>query len=154
MSLSVAILGIDPGVRGGLAVLRADGSVAHVAAFDPDGTESDVAVAMKVAVDNLGIAGGGQCFMEKVGYIAGDGGQGAFTFGRIVGLIRGCLLTRGIYPHDVYPTMWQTALGCLTGGNKNISKRRAKELFPEQKMTHAIADALLISEYGRRRVSI
>jgi hypothetical protein len=39
---------------------------------------------------------------------------------------------------------------CLTGGDKNISKRRAQELFPSLKITHAVADALLIAEYGRR----
>jgi len=38
----------------------------------------------------------------------------------------------------------------MTGGDKNVSKRRAQELFPEIKITHAIADALLIAEYARR----
>jgi len=31
-----------------------------------------------------------------------------------------------------------------------VSKRKAQELFPAIKITHAIADALLIAEYGRR----
>jgi hypothetical protein len=31
-----------------------------------------------------------------------------------------------------------------------VSKRKAQELFPGIKVTHAIADALLIAEYNRR----
>jgi hypothetical protein len=38
----------------------------------------------------------------------------------------------------------------MTKGDKNITKRKAQELFPEIKITHAIADSLLIAEYGRR----
>ena len=38
----------------------------------------------------------------------------------------------------------------LSKGDKNVTKSRAQELFPELKITHAIADALLIAEYGRR----
>ncbi len=38
----------------------------------------------------------------------------------------------------------------LTKGDKNVSKRRAQELFPALKVTHAIADALLIAEFARR----
>jgi hypothetical protein len=38
-----------------------------------------------------------------------------------------------------------------TKGDKNVSKRRAQELFPQLKVTHATADALLIAEYGRRQ---
>jgi hypothetical protein len=41
-------------------------------------------------------------------------------------------------------------MSCLTKGDKNVTKSRAQELFPEVKVTHAIADALLIAEYGRR----
>ena len=45
---------------------------------------------------------------------------------------------------------WQKAMGCLTHGDKNISKRRAEQLFPSVKMTHALSDALLIAEFCRR----
>ena len=45
---------------------------------------------------------------------------------------------------------WQKYLGCLTKGDKNVSKAKAQELFPDLKITHAIADSLLIAEYGRR----
>jgi hypothetical protein len=42
-------------------------------------------------------------------------------------------------------------MGCLTKGDKNVSKKRAQELFPSIKCTHATSDALLIAEYGNRQ---
>jgi len=50
---------------------------------------------------------------------------------------------------DISPQRWQRALGCLTSGNKNISKQRAQQLFPQLKITHCIADATLICYYGK-----
>lgn len=41
-------------------------------------------------------------------------------------------------------------MGCLTNGDKNITKQRAQQLFPSAKVTHKIADALLLAEYCRR----
>ena len=35
-------------------------------------------------------------------------------------------------------------------GDKNVTKRRAQELFPGARVTHAVADALLLAEYCRR----
>jgi hypothetical protein len=37
----------------------------------------------------------------------------------------------------------------MTRGDKNVSKRRAQEIFPMIKVTHSVADALLIAEYNR-----
>jgi hypothetical protein len=39
----------------------------------------------------------------------------------------------------------------LSKGDKNVTKRKAQELFPSLKITHATADALLIAEYLRRK---
>ena len=87
----------------------------------------------------------------------GDGGMGAFTFGRIAGLLAGLSWGQGWEPKYVAPMIWQAALGCLTRGNKNVSKNRAITLFPNyhaerpRGITHGVADALLIAEYGRMR---
>jgi hypothetical protein len=61
------------------------------------------------------------------------------------------VLTALRVPYErVRPQAWQKAMGCLTKGDKNVSKRRAQELFPSLKVTHATADALLIAEFNRR----
>jgi hypothetical protein len=52
--------------------------------------------------------------------------------------------------------MWQSALNCMSGGNKNVTKGKAIELFPSyhaqrpRGIVHDIADSILIAEYGRR----
>ena len=139
------MIGVDPGVRGGIAVLSHTGAVLLVEPFKPSMTERDLTSLLKSAAKLSRV-----CLMEKVGYIKGDGGKGAFTFGNINGLIRGVLLSEQVRIYSVYPMVWQAKMNCLTGGNKNVSKRRAQELFPDVKVTHSIADALLIAEYGRQ----
>lgn len=60
-------------------------------------------------------------------------------------------------PGDDQPGVWQKPFRLPTqkkAGNtakKNTHKARAQELFPGLKITHAVADALLIAEYGRRK---
>lgn len=145
-----SVAGIDPGVRGGIAVLDALGRVLFVKAFTPNMTHEQLVGVVREADAILGVGGGYDFFIEKVGFKRGDGGKGAFTFGQISGLLRGAVLALEASIHNVYPSMWQARLDCLSGGNKNVTKKRARELFPEIKMTHMIADALLIAEYGRR----
>jgi len=60
------------------------------------------------------------------------------------------LTAAGIPFERVRPQVWQKELSCLTGGDKNVSKRRAQELFPHLKVIHATADALLIAHYGTK----
>ena len=79
------------------------------------------------------------------------GARSAFTFGRGYGNLEMALVAAGIPFERVLPRKWQTALGCLTKGDKNVSKRRAQELYPQLKITHATADALLIATYGTRQ---
>ena len=79
-----------------------------------------------------------------------DGVVSAFIFGRGVGAIKIALVAESIPFDEVTPHKWMTVMGCLTNGDKHISKQRAQQLFPTAKVTHAIADALLLAEYCRR----
>lgn len=144
-------LGIDPGVHGGLAVLRDDGTPARVVSFYPDLEEAVFVDIVTAAVKLLKLLGGRDVWIERVGYIAGDGGQGAFTFGKVYGLLLGGLYGAGgdVDVHRVTPMTWQARMGCLSGGDKNVTKRAAIALFPGMKITHATADALLIARYGQ-----
>lgn len=94
---------------------------------------------------------GAKALLEKVHAMPGQGVTSMFTFGKGYGFLRGCLSSGGIPFDDVTPQAWQKALGCLTKGDKNVSKAKAQQLFPHLKITHATADALLIGEYLRRR---
>lgn len=152
--LSIAVMGVDPGVEGGVSVLDAHGVPVFTQALRPDMTETELKAVIVAATTVLKALGSNVCYFEKVGYIKGDGGKGAFTFGQINGLLRGLILMAGVNIKYVPPMLWQARMECLTGGQKNISKNKAQELFPTVKCTHAISDSLLIAEYGRRQMAI
>lgn len=100
--------------------------------------------------------GNGKCgdhctaFIEAVHSSPQMGVISAFTFGQGFGRLEMAIQGIGFRMERVTPQKWQKAMGCLTKGDKNVSKRKAQELFPNIKVTHATADALLICEYGRR----
>jgi len=149
-----AVFGVDPGVNGALAVLLSAGDVAFVRGLKPDMTETDVDGIMDAMVSVMKGYESRIGFFEKVQHMTGDGGQGSHTFGYIKGYLRAGLRARGMVLIDVYPQAWQAYLGCLSGGDKNVTKRFAAALFPSLKVTHGIADGLLVAEYGRQRLSL
>jgi len=73
-----------------------------------------------------------------------------FKFGQSYGFLRGVLIASEIRFVEVRPQEWQKAMGCLSRGDKNVTKAKAQQLWPAQKITHATADALLLAEYFRR----
>lgn len=142
------IIGIDPGASGGIAWIS-------------DG-EACVEKMPETLVDLWELLGDIQhgkliwnkqrckAYLEQVHSMPGQGVASSFKFGQGYGALEMALTAAGIPFERVTPQKWQKALGCLTKGDKNVSKRKAQELFPQLKITHATADALLIAEYGRR----
>lgn len=145
-----SVLGIDPGVRGGLAIVQHDGKPVHVVAFRHQWTERDLVAHVRQAVDILCRDHCREIFLERVGHVPGEGPQGLETFARVNGLIRGAIYSYGEDITLIPPQVWQAKMECLSGGNKNVTKRRAQEIFPDLDVTHYVADALLIAECGRR----
>lgn len=142
-------VGIDPGKGGGIAVLFEDGNVLNTIKMPQ--TEQDLLDAL--ATLGFGVRSGSapaRAVLERVSSSPQMGVVSAFTFGKGYGALRMALAATGIPFDEVTPGKWQQVMGCRTKGDKNVSKRRAQELFPHQKITHAIADALLLAEYCRR----
>jgi hypothetical protein len=149
-------IGIDPGKNGAIAFIPTDAKPWAVGF--KDATDKDIFETVRdatVYADDERVET--VAFLEQVGPgVFGAGKKGrmgvksAFTFGEGFGKLVMLLTALEIPFERVRPLKWQTAMGCKTGGDKNVSKRRAQELFPEIKITHAIADALLIAEYARR----
>lgn len=156
-------VGADPGVSGGIAVLSLRGGVLATHKM-PDTIGDLIALFREIrskAVDRFGSAApvDGAPFVRLVvervnaGVFRKAGKMGvvsAFTFGRSVGNLHTAITAAGIPFDEVMPVKWQTVMGCRTKGDKNISKRRAQQLFPNVTVIHAIADALLLAEYCRR----
>ena len=136
-------IGIDPGLSGGVAFVPESGTPwAHKM---PE-TDRDLIDLLRDSI-NLFDA---RAVIELVHSSPQMGVKSAFTFGEGYGRLQMVLTAMGIPYERVRPAVWQKAMGCLTKGDKNVSKRRAQELFPAIKVTHAIADALLIAEFSRR----
>ena len=79
------------------------------------------------------------------------GVKSSFTFGQGYGGLKMALTAARIPYIEVTPQKWQGAMSCRTKGDKNITKSLAQQMFPSIKVTHAIADALLIAEFCRRQ---
>lgn len=151
-------LGIDPGKGGGVAVIDEGGKV-YAAYRMP---ERGRAMLNAFGPDLVGLMRFGKfdavAMVEHVWSMPGQGHSGAFDFGRSVESVQMALVAADIPFELVIPRKWQAALGVVypKGSTdvekKNIAKARAVKLFPRLKIviTHAIADALLLAEYGRR----
>lgn len=139
-------IGLDPGTSGGMAWLTDDGEVGK-AAFGKL-TERDIGYLIKDLSD---LDDERPCaVIELVHSSPQMGVKSAFTFGRSYGFLRGVLASSGISYVEVRPQAWQKAMGCLTKGDKNVSKAKAQQLYPGERITHATADALLLATYCRR----
>lgn len=90
------------------------------------------------------------CYLEQVSSSPQMGVVSAFSFGNGFGHLEMALTAAGIPFTKVRPQVWMKHLGCMTKGDKNVTKRMAQQLYPEIKITHANADALLIHEYGKQ----
>jgi len=138
------ILGIDPGKSGGFSLRSLDRKMTAAFSFVKT-TEADVIEIVKGYVPHIRHA-----YVEQVHSMPGQGVKSMFSFGQNYGFWLGTLYALKIPFTHVTPLKWQHLMQCKTKGDKSVSKRRAQQLFPHMKITHAIADAILIAEYGRR----
>jgi len=142
------IIGIDPGQIGGIAIVGPD----MLDAVKMPDTERDV---FELLAEWAPLAS--RAVIEQVGVMPKEGVRSAFTFGRGYGGLRMALIALRMPFQAVAPGVWQRPFNLPTGkggktAKKNVHKARAQEMFPSLKITHAIADALLIAEWGRRCV--
>ena len=138
-------MGIDPGKSGAVALISLDRTNVFTYTFSKH-TEHDLCNLLRDTGDVIDM-----CHIEKVHSMPKQGVASVFTFGKNFGWYIGVLDTLKIPYEFITPQRWQKEMSCRSGGDKNVTKRRAQQLFPKIKMTHAIADALLIAENLRRR---
>ena len=144
------VIGIDPGTNGGIAWIT-DGK--PCVEKMPDSLRDlwdlicDITNHPRSTVDGRKY----KAYIEQVHSSPQMGVKSAFTFGNGFGHLEMALTAAGIPFERVRPQVWQKAMGCMTKGDKNVSKRKAQELFPSMKVSHATADALLIASYGAKQ---
>jgi crossover junction endodeoxyribonuclease RuvC len=141
-----SVIGVDPGANGGIALIDERGN-AHAHKM-PDTLQDLFELLNSYSV---GCDGNCRAYLEQIHSSPQMGVVSSFTFGNGFGHLEMALTAAGIPFERVRPQVWQKAMGCMTKGDKNVSKRKAQELFPNIKVTHAIADALLIATYGAKQ---
>jgi len=149
------ILGIDPGIHGGLAIIAViDGASPQlIDAIDIP----VVGVKAKERVDALGIRAWIEAHkpidhaaIERAGSMPKQGVASTFKYGRAAGSLEATIALCGIPTTVVEPSSWKRAHR-LYGGEKEASRQRALQLFPTahallaRKKDHGRAEAALIA---------
>lgn len=148
------ILAVDPGLHGGVAVIR-DRDVWVARAMPLAGKTIDAAAFAKIALaENPDLA-----VVEQVAARPGQGVVSMFTFGTGYGMILGALAAVGIRTELVRPQAWKKLVLAGTTKDKNAAIAYCRRAFPHTSLlatpksrvpSDGIADALCIAEYGRR----
>src|SRR5215467_4863969 len=148
------VLGVDPGIRGGLAIVEHNDGAAPqlVDAIDIPVT----GVGAKERVDVLAIRAwilGHQpdhAVIERAQAMPKQGASSGFKYGRAVGAIEAVITCTTVPMTIIEPTAWKKFHG-LHGGEKEASRQRALMLFPAahallaRKKDHGRAEAALIA---------
>jgi crossover junction endodeoxyribonuclease RuvC len=159
------ILGIDPGLSGGLAILDPDGTLAvhdmpvfEIVRNGKKKREVDAALLADtldgVIKDAFGLRIDVMAFVEQVWGRPGEAAANSFNFGQSFGVVLGALAALQIPITRVPPATWTKALGVQKGDD--AGRRRASELMPQhahiwaRKKDDGRADSVLIALFGQR----
>jgi len=124
-------IGIDPGQSGGIACY-----ISKTEILTYPLKETTLMDIFEYLEDVRKQETSGEIFamLENVHSMPKQGVASSFKFGRNFGNLEG-LLTGSKIPFDyVTPQKWQKELGCLSHGDKNVTKSKAQRLFPHLKI--------------------
>ena len=153
------ILGVDPGIHGGLAIVIAngDGMAQLVDAIDIPVT----GVAAKERVDPIAIRVWAEthkpqyAIIERAQAMPRQGSSSGFKYGRATGEIGAVIACCRIPTRIIEPSAWKK-FHRLRGGEKESGRQRALQLFLAahalltRKKDHGRAEATLIALYGAK----
>jgi hypothetical protein len=141
-------IAIDPGASGGIAVRDHDGTVTTYKM--PKEHSEIVHILRGHTGPNTTV------IIEEVPKFCGRAlpASSIFVMAQNHGVLIGAVLALGFTLRRVPPKEWQKSLGTSKKAHgdawKRFLKARAQELFPEQDVTLATADALLMLDWARR----
>lgn len=148
------ILGIDPGITGGLAiwdVAKAEAvSIIDVPTIGEAAKERVNAMQLR---DWLVSFHPQHAFIERAQAMPDQGASSGFKYGRAVGALEAVVQACDVPLTIIESTAWKRHHN-LKGGSKEDSRQRALQLVPtavkwlDRKMDHGRAESLLIALYG------
>lgn len=142
-------IGIDPGKKGGYAVLI-DGKVWKAEVWD----DAEFVDTMRQVSQMRTVA---RAAVEKVGAVKGNGVTSMFSFGKSAGYIEGVLRAFDIPYQLVSPQRWKSEFGLNSDKEKSIIV--CKRLFPDvnllptprcRKESDGVAESILIGCFAYR----
>jgi crossover junction endodeoxyribonuclease RuvC len=154
----MAVIGIDPGVKGGLAVVHnAEGFNVLVDCIDipviGSGAKERVdAAAIRDFVHQHKPA---IALIERAQAMPSQGASSGFKYGRAVGAIEAAISLCAIPIEIIEPSVWKR-FWHLPGKDKESARQKAMQLFPHshrllnRKRDHGRAEAALIALYAIR----
>lgn len=166
-------IGIDPGSKGFVSVLRENGERKFHAISDGDMLDLATFIQQEIEFSKPHV----HCIMEEVHAVLGSSAKATFAFGEINGYIKGILTALGCPYTLIQPKLWQKEIWqnqdmvyvhktnkngeskrCVD--TKNTSYNSARRLFPEVDLCKTTkcknfddnkVDSILITEYARRK---
>lgn len=153
-------IGVDPGKKGGYAVIEQGMSGQQAVEVYP-WDDSEFVHKMRMLAEDDDIRNAGIiAAVEKVGSMPHDSHKAAFSFGRSLGFIEGVLSGCWISYQLVPPNVWKKSFS-LIGKDKQASIETCKRLFPGinllpndgcRKDSDGMAESTLLAEYARRNL--
>jgi hypothetical protein len=154
-------IGIDPGFDGAVALMSQGPDDVRVSLFDTPTLEVwggakrkrhyHIVEMVKILKENMPIQ---IAALEDVHSMPKQGVASSFVFGRGLGIWEGILTALGIPIQMVSPQRWKKLMLAGCGKEKDASRLRASQLFPQAELSlkkhHGRAEALLMAEYIRQ----
>ena len=154
---SKVFIGIDPGLKGAVGIIDEHGILIEVVDTPvlSVGKKNDYQVIEMVKIFEPYKDKISKAVLEKVHSMPKQGVVSSFNFGKGFGIWQGILSALKI-PYDlVTPQRWKGQMMDGMGKEKDASRLRAQQLFPEaelNKKKHVDrAEALLMAEFLRRK---
>ena len=135
-------LGIDPGVSGGVAIIKGSSTISSYKC--PKTTQEMADLIIKISDKKT------KAIIEKVNRFPGQWVVSTFTFGSNYGQWLGILSALRIEYELITPRTWQKKyqpLSKVKKDRKNELKNLAKSSFPKENVTLYTADAILLALY-------
>jgi crossover junction endodeoxyribonuclease RuvC len=151
------ILGVDPGIRGGVALLEGP---MLVWAIDIPVSGEKAKQRVNVAALRYRLMKEGRidhAYIERAQAMPKQGSSSGFLYGRAVGALEAIILSCGIRLTIIEPTKWKKYFK-LAGGDKESARQKALMIFPTAhefislKKDHGKAEAALIALYGSSKL--
>lgn len=145
-------IGIDPGAKGGYAIIATSETGQLVKAYPWDDTFFVVEMSAIAAMKTNVVAA-----VEKVGAMPGNGSVSMFNFGKSFGFILGVLAALGIPYQLVPPRKWKAEFSLTNDKGKSIEA--CKRLFPDLDLrrtdrcrtdSDGLAESTLLACYAMR----